>query len=89
MCVVDYIFLDFLEQVGGKHKIVQGFVGCVEYLFLVANPFTMTLVDEHDILTNPYHGIHVVGVDDGGYIVFMCDVAQKFVNKNRCARVES
>ncbi len=49
----------------------------------------MALVDEHYVFAYAKHAVHIVGVDNGGYIVFVGDVAQKFVDQYRCLGVES
>lgn len=35
------------------------------------------------------HRAHVVGIDDGGDVVFACDVAYQFVDEYRCLRVKA
>ena len=55
----------------------------------IANPFAVALVDEYNVFTDAKHRVHVVGVDDGGDSVFVGDVVEKFVDKNRRAGVES
>lgn len=49
----------------------------------------MSFVYEYNVFTDAKNGVHVVGVDDGGDIVFMRNVAQEFVNQNGSTRVES
>lgn len=84
VCVVDNVFFDFLEQVGGKHEVTQRLVGRFIYKLLIANPLTVTLVDKHDVLAYSKHRVHIMGVDYGSYLIFMRYVAQQFIYKNRC-----
>ena len=79
--MIYHVVLDMTEKIRGKYEVIQCFVVAVIYLVLVSNPCTMTFVQEHDVFTNAKHGVHVVGVDDRGYSVFMGDVAKKFVNQ--------
>ena len=48
----------------------------------------MAAVEKDDVFTYAEHGVHVVGVDDGGDAIFMGDVAQKLINENGGAGVE-
>ena len=79
MFVAYDIALDLLEKVVGKYKLVEGLVGRMVYLAHVTNPFAVALVDKHDVLAYAKHGVHVVGIDDCGYVVFVGDVAQELV----------
>ncbi len=89
MLVAEDVAFDFLEEVVGKDELVEGLVGGVVYLVHVAHPFAVALVDEHDVLADAEHRVHVVGVDDGGDVVFVGDVAEQFVDHDRGAGVEA
>ena len=84
-----HIFAYFLEEPCGEYEIVEGFVGCVVDLAHVADPLAVALVDEYDILADAEDTVHVVGVYDGGYIIFVGDVAEEFVDKDGCLGVEA
>ena len=87
--MVNHVVLDFLEEVGGKHEVAESLVGCLVYKFLITNPLAMSFINENDVFTDAKHGVHVVGVDDGRYLIFMGDIAQQLVDKDRCLRVET
>lgn len=80
MLVLHNISLHFLEQIVGEYELVEGFVGCMIYLVHISDPFTVTLIDEDNILTYAEHRVHVVGVDYGRDIVFVGDVGEELVN---------
>lgn len=83
------VFLDLLEEVGGKHKVAQRLVGRLINDILVPYPFTVALIDKYDILTYTEHRVHVMGVYDRRYAIFMGYVAQQFVDKYRGLWVEA
>ena len=84
-----YIILDFLEKAGCEDEIVQGFVGSSENFVLVADPFAVTLVYEDDVFPDTEDGVHIVGVDYGRDAIFVGDIVEEFVDKNRGAGVET
>ena len=43
---------------------------------VIALPVAMALIYEYYILTNAEHRVHIVGIDDGGYAIFMGYVAE-------------
>ena len=49
----------------------------------------MAFVDKENVLTNAHHGIHVVGIDDGGDSQVVGNGRQQFVDDKRCLRVEA
>lgn len=53
--VLHDIILDFAEQLGGEHEIIESLIGGGIDLLHVANPFAIPLVDEHNILTDAEH----------------------------------
>ena len=40
----------------------------------------MALIDIDDAITNSHYGVHVVGIDYGGHVVFCGDVMNQFVD---------
>ena len=87
--IVGYIAPHLLKQLRGKDKVIEGGIVSVVDLVHIAHPLAVTFVDEYDILTDAEHRVHVVSVDYGGDIVFVSDVAEEFVNHNRCLRVKA
>ena len=77
------------EQVGGIDEIIQIIVIHVIDLIFITNPSHMALIDEHDILANAHHRVHVVGINDGGDAKLVGDVTQQFVNHNRSLGVKT
>ena len=82
-------FLDFLKEFRGEYKIIERLAFASEYCLVITGPVAMTLVDEYDVLANSEHGVHIVGIDYRGDIVFMGDVAEEFVDKYRGLGVEA
>ena len=80
---------DFLEKIIGKDKFVESLVGRLIDLVHVTDPLAVAFIDEDDVLTYTEHRVHVVGVDDGGYVVFVGNIAQEFINEDGCAGVKS
>jgi hypothetical protein len=76
------VFLHLLEKVCRKNKVIESLVCSLEDEFLVADPFTMSLVYENNILAYTQHRVHVMSVDNGCDIVLVSDVAQKFIDEN-------
>lgn len=76
------IVLHLLEQAGCEDEIVEGFVGCCEDAFFIANPFTMALVDKDDVLADTQHGVHIVGINNGCNAVFLSDIVEEFVDED-------
>lgn len=83
------VVLYLLEKACGEHEIIEGLVCGREDALFVADPFTITLVDENDVLSDSQHGVHIVGVDDCGYTVFVGDVVEKLIDENRGSRVKT
>ncbi len=86
--MVDIFFYGF-EEIRGKYEIVQFLIGRGEQIVFVADPLFLTLVEEDDVFADAKHRAHVVGIDDGGDVVFACDVSYQFVDEYRCLRVET
>lgn len=80
---------DLFEELRGKHEIVERLVGASVNCVVVSFPVAVSFIDKHDIFSDSEHGVHVVGVDDGGDVIFMGDVAQQVIDQNRRLRVES
>lgn len=56
---------------------------------VIALPVAMALIYEYYILTNAEHRVHIVGIDDGGYAIFMGYVAKERINKQRSLRIKT
>jgi len=78
--MASFFFFDFLQQIRSEYEVVQTLVCGREYLVFGSFPFFMALVDKNDTVANSHHRIHVVGIDDGGHVVFGGDVVNQFVN---------
>ena len=89
MFVGDDVLFHFLEQIIGKDKFVESFVGGVIYLVHVTDPFAVSFIYECNVLADTEHRVHVVGVYDCGDVIFVCDITEKFVNHNRSAWVKT
>ena len=84
-----FCFLNFFEQLGGEDEVVEVFVGGAHDLCGVASPAYASLADEDDVLADAEDGVHVVGVDDGGDAIFLCDAMKELVDDEAGLRVES
>ena len=49
----------------------------------------MTVADEEDTLANAQHGVHVVGIDDGGHAILVGDAADEVVDDEARLGVEA
>ena len=87
--IFDNVFFDFLEEVGGKDKVVKRLIVGRKYKVFIAGPFAVSLIDEYDIFADAEHRVHIVGVDDGGNIILVRDVAEQFIDKYGCLGVET
>ena len=72
-----------------KNEVVQLLDAGVENLVAAAFPLLVPLVDKNDFVANLHHGVHIVGVDDGGDIVFDGDFFDKIVDDNGRYGVET
>ena len=77
------------KQVAGEDEGCEAFVGGGHDLILVANPFQLSLVYIYNMFAYSHDGVHVVGVDDGGHVVFLGDAVDKFVYDQRGLGVEA
>ena len=77
---VGYGLAHFFQQVAGEDEVGEALVGGVHDLRGVALPLLMALVDVDDVLTDAHHGVHVVGVDDGGHVELAGDGVQQVVD---------
>ena len=73
-------FFHFFQKVGSENEVVQSLVGCIEDFVLGTFPFFMALIDINDAITNSHYGVHVVGIYNGGHVVFCGDVMNQFVD---------
>ena len=80
VAVDEAILAHVAEQVGSVDKVVQVVVVLVVNLVFGAYPSHMALVDKHDVLADAHHRVHIVGVDDGGDVELVRNVAQQFVD---------
>ena len=90
MCANDVVKLFFsfgnlylfhlLEQLAGEDQFVELFVGRGHHFVFVALPFLSAFIDEDDVFANAHYGVHVVGVDDGGHVVFFGDAREQLVD---------
>ena len=67
-------FFYFAEEVGSKNEVIQAFVGRGKDIVFTAFPLFMPFVDIDDFLSDTHYGVHVVGIDERGHIVFTSDV---------------
>ena len=81
--------LDLAEEVGSEDEIVEQLVVGLHHLVLRALPGGVAFVNEKDVLADAHHGVHVVGVDDGGGIELLRDVVDEFVDDERRFGVKS
>ena len=82
-------FFDLAEQVGGKDKTVQFFIGGMHDVVFGSFPFLVSFTQIHDIVSNPHHGVHVVGIDNGCHIEFHCNIMNQLVDDDRGFRVQT
>ena len=68
------------EQVAGEDEVVQSFVGGGEDVVLGAFPLLVSFEYEGNFVADAHHGVHVVGVDDGGHVVLLGDAMDKVVD---------
>ena len=87
--VFDNVFFDFLEEVGGKNKVVERLIVGRKYKVFITGPFAVPFIDEYDIFADAEHRVHIVGIDDGSDIVFVRDIAEQFVYEYGCLGVEA
>ena len=57
--------LYLLKQVGRKYKIVQFLIVARHHRVFVPLPFRSAIGNEHNVLANAHHRVHVVRVDNG------------------------
>ena len=74
------VFLDLFEEVAGEDEVGETFVVGGEDVVLGALPVFVALIDEDDVFAYTEHGVHVVGVDDGGHAVFLGDTVDEGVD---------
>ena len=66
----------------GEDKFVEfAIVGMQNFVFGSFPPF-FAFVNENDVLSDFQHGVHVVGVDDGGDVVLFGDLLDQVVDHN-------
>ena len=80
--------LYLLKQVGRKYKIVQFLIVARHHRVLVPLPFRFAIGNEHNVLANAHHRVHVVRVDNGCNVKFLGNVRQKLVDNQRRLGVE-
>lgn len=81
--------LRLTKYIAGKDEVLQFLVGGIHNLLVVTLPLSPSFADEGDVLADAHHGIHVVGVDDGGDFVLVGNARNKFVNHDAGLRVEA
>ena len=74
--------LHLTEDIGSEDEVVETTVVGIHDFLIGALPLGTTFTDEDDFLTNTHHGVHVVGVDDGGDVVFVGDALNEFVDND-------
>ena len=72
-----------------EQEIVQFLVVAGYHLVTCAFPPKVAVVDKYDMLAYLQHGIHVVGVDDGGDVQLLGDFLDQLVDKDGGLRVEA
>ena len=73
----------------GEDKFVEfAIVGMQNFVFGSFPPF-FAFINKNDVLSDFQHGVHVVGVDDGGDVVLFGDLLDQVVDHNRSHRVET
>ena len=78
--ILHFHFLYLPEEVGCKNKIVEFLVAGSEDVVFTAFPLLVSVVDINNFFTDTHYRVHVVGVDEGGHIVFMGDIVYQFVD---------
>ena len=73
-------FFHLLQQVAGEDEVGEQLVSGGHDVLASPAPFQVTLVYEYYRLANTHYGVHVVGVDNGGDVVFVGDAMQQFVD---------
>lgn len=66
--------LDFPEQVGCEDEVVEGFVVGGDDLVFCSLPFFNAFFDEDDVFPDIHYGVHVMGVDNRGHLIFRCNI---------------
>ena len=62
-----------LQQIAGENEVGEFLVGRAHYLATYTLPFLIAFVNKYDIFANTHHGVHIVGIDDGGHIILLGD----------------
>ena len=81
--------LDFPEQVGCEDEVVEGFVVGGDDLVFCSLPFFNTFFDEDDVFPDIHYGVHVMGVDNRGHLIFRCNIVDQVVYQQGRFRVQS
>lgn len=77
------------KNITGKDEIFQLFIGRIHDFLVAASPLCSSFTDEGDVLAYAHHRIHVMRIDDGGYLVLVRDAGNEFINHDACLRVKS
>ena len=73
-------FFHLLQQVAGEDEVGEQLVSGGHDVLAFPAPFQVALVYEYYRLANTHYGVHVVGVDNRGDVVFVGDAMQQFVD---------
>ena len=77
------------QDVAGKDEVFQFPVRRVHDFLVAALPLGPSFADEGDVLADAHHGVHVVGVDDGGDAVLVGDAGDELVYHDARLGVET
>ena len=92
VCGVSVLFFLLIQPTDdgrGEEEIAEGLAIGLEDVILVASPADVTLVEVGDVVTDAEHGVHVVGVDNGGDVVLLGDVVNELVDADGGLRVQT
>src|SRR5262245_44708320 len=81
--------LHFTKKLRGKYEIVELFSSGSKHLMLVAFPVFFTVVKEDDVVADADYGIHVMSIYNCGYVEFLSDVVNEFINEYGSLRIET
>ena len=79
---LQHLFLSSFCHCGGEDEIVKLLVVGMKNLILGALPPLFALMDIDNLVANLHHGVHIVGIDNGGYVVLNCDVVNEVVDND-------
>ena len=75
--------LSLFKQVGGVNKITNTFVLCFKDFSIGPFPTFATVFQKQYFFTNFHHRIHVVRINDSGYLIFLGNFLNQVVDQSR------